>query len=88
VLQGETTMWQWTNAVDFRRFVLHLSLYNLVYAPGTVQNRPHRHGRYQYYLAHQFDTHVLPNGSYTLQVEAWDEQENVGQASFAFTVTN
>jgi hypothetical protein len=88
ILQGETTMWQWTNAVDFRRFVLHLSLYNFVYAPGTVQNRPHRHGRYEYYLAHQFDTHVLPNGSYTLQVEAWDEQENVGQASFAFTIAN
>ncbi len=28
------------------------------------------------------------NGSYVLQVDALDEQENVGQASFAFTVTN
>jgi hypothetical protein len=88
VLQGENTIGNWTNAVDFRRYVLPFSLYDFVYAPGTFQNRPNRHGRYEYYLAHLFDTHLLPNGSYTLQVEAWDEQQNVGQASFAFTVVN
>ena len=87
-MQGPTPIWYWTNAVDFRRFLLPLTLYDFVYAPGTVQNRPGRRGRYKYYLAHQLDTHLLPNGSYTLQVDALDEQENVGQSSFTFTVAN
>ena len=70
------------------RFLLPLNLFSFVYAPGTFQNKAGRRGRYEFYLAHQFDTRTLANGSYVLQVEALDEQENVGQASFAFTVTN
>ena len=31
---------------------------------------------------------LLPNGAYVLQVDALDDQENLGQASFAFTVRN
>ena len=73
---------------DFRTFLLPFTLFDFVYAPGTYQNRPNRPGRYEYYLAHELDTGMLPNGSYVLQVEALDEQENVGQASFAFTVGN
>jgi hypothetical protein len=88
VLQGPSTVLHWRNAVNFRRHVLPFSLFDFVYAPGTFQNRPHRQGRYQYYLAHQLDTRALPNGSYTLQVEARDEQHNVGQAGFPFTVSN
>lgn len=88
IVQGPTTIWHWTNAVDFRRFLVPLALYDFVYAPGTFQNRPGRRGRYMYYLAHQLDTHVFPDGSYTLQVDALDEQENVGQSSFSFTVAN
>ena len=88
VLQGQTTILKWTNAVDFRQYLLPLTLFDFFYAPGTYQNRPHRPGRYEYYLAHQLDTHLLPNGSYVFQVEALDEQDNVGQASFPFTVAN
>ena len=88
IIQGETTFWQWTSAVDFRTYLLPLTLYDFVYAPGTYQNRPNRRGRYAYYLAHQFDTNLLPNGAYVLQVDALDEQDNVGQASFPFTVAN
>ena len=88
IVQGETTFWQWTNAVDFRRYLLPFTLFDFVYAPGTYQNRPHRRGRYEYYLAHELDTHVLPNGSYVLQVDALDEQDNMGQASLPFTVAN
>jgi hypothetical protein len=39
-------------------------------------------------VAHEFDTRLLANGSYVLQVEALDEQENVSRASFPFTVAN
>ena len=88
IVQGQKTFRQWETPVDFRTFLLPLNLFTFVYAPGTFQNKAGRRGRYEFYLVHQFDTRVLPNGSYVLQVDALDEQENVGQASFAFTVTN
>lgn len=88
VVQGETTVRNWETAVDFRTFLLPFSLFDFIYAPTTFQNRPYRPGHYEYYLAHELDTTTLPNGSYVLQIEALDAQENVGQASFAFTVTN
>jgi hypothetical protein len=88
IVQGQNTIRQWETAVDFRTFLLPINLFDFVYAPGTFQNKPGRRGRYEFYLAHSFDTRVLPNGSYVLQIDALDEQANVGQASFAFTVTN
>jgi hypothetical protein len=88
IVQGPNTVRQWETAVDFRRFLLPIALFNFVYAPGTYQNRPDRPGRYEYYLAHGLDTGLLPNGSYVLQVEALDEQENLGEASFPFTILN
>jgi murein DD-endopeptidase MepM/ murein hydrolase activator NlpD len=88
IVQGQITFRRWETPVDFRKFLLPLNLFSFVYGPGTFQNKAGRRGRYEFYLAHQFDTRTLPNGSYVLQVEALDEQENVGQASFAFTVTN
>jgi hypothetical protein len=88
IVQGQNTIRQWETPVDFRTFLLPLNLFNYVYAPGTFQNKAGRRGRYEFFLAHQFDTRVLTNGSYVLQVDALDAQENLGQASFAFTVTN
>jgi murein DD-endopeptidase MepM/ murein hydrolase activator NlpD len=88
IVEGPNTVRQWETAVDFRRFLLPIALFNFVYAPGTYQNRPDRPGRYEYYLAHALDTGLLPNGSYVLQVEALDEQENLGKASFPFTILN
>jgi hypothetical protein len=88
VVQGQNTIRQWETPVDFRTFLLPINLFTFVYAPGTFQNKAGRRGRYEFYLAHQFDTRVLPNGSYVLQVDALDEQENLGQALFAFTVRN
>ena len=88
IVQGQVVIRRWETVVDFRQTLLPLNLFSYVYAPGTFQNKAGRRGRYEFYLAHQFDTRTMPNGSYVLQVEALDEQENVGQASFAFTVTN
>jgi len=88
IVQGQNTIKPWETAVDFRTFLLPISLFDFVYAPGTFQNKAGRRGRYEFYLAHQFDTHALPNGSYVLQIDALDDQENLGQASFAFTITN
>jgi len=88
IVQGQNTIRAWETPVDFRTFLLPLNIFSFVYAPGTFQNRAGRRGRYEFYLAHQFDTHVLSNGSYVLQIDALDEQENLGQALFAFTVRN
>jgi hypothetical protein len=88
IAQGQNTIRQWETAVDFRTFLLPFTLFDFVYAPGTYQNRPNRPGHYEYYLAHQFDTRRFPNGLYVLQVDALDAQENLGQASFAFSIRN
>ena len=88
IVQGQRTIRPWETAVDFRTFVLPINLFSFVYAPGTFQNKAGRRGRYEFYLSHSFDMRALPNGSYVLQVDALDDQENLGQASFAFTVTN
>jgi len=88
IVEGQNTIRQWETPVDFRTFLLPLNLFSYVYAPGTFQNKAGRRGHYEFFLAHQFDTRVLANGSYVLQVDALDDQENLGQASFAFTVTN
>jgi hypothetical protein len=88
IVQGQNTIRPWETAVDFRTFLLPVNLFGFVYAPATFQNRAGRRGHYEFYLAHSFDTRALVNGSYVLQIDALDEQENEGQASFAFTVTN
>ena len=88
IVHGQNTIRPWETSVDFRTFLLPINLFDFIYAPGTFQNKAGRRGRYEFYLAHAFDTHRLSNGSYVLQIEALDEQENAGQASFAFTVTN
>ena len=88
IVQGQITVKPWETPVDFRTFLLAKSLWGFVYAPGTFQNKSNRPGRYEFYLAHELATGLFPNGSYELQVEALDEQENLGQASFAFTIRN
>lgn len=88
IVQGQITVRPWETAVDFRTFLLPRALFDFVYAPGTFQNKANRPGRYEFYLAHELETGLLPNGSYVLQVDALDDQENLGQASFAFTITN
>ena len=88
IVQGQNTIRPWETPVDFRTFLVPLNMFDFVYAPGTFQNKAGRRGRYEFYLAHEFDSRLLANGSYVLQVLAFDEQENVGQALFAFTVRN
>jgi hypothetical protein len=88
VVQGQNTIKQWEIPVDFRLEIPPPSFFDYVYAPNTWQNKAGRAGHYAFYLAHEFDTATLLNGSYVLQVDALDEQENVGHASFPFTVTN
>jgi murein DD-endopeptidase MepM/ murein hydrolase activator NlpD len=74
--------------VSFDVILPSSSLYNWIYAPGTYQNKPHRPGKYLFWIAHGFDTTAFPNGTYTLQVEASDTRRNIGSASAQITIVN
>ena len=88
IVQGQTIVKPWETAIDFRTFLFPRALFSTVYGPGTYQNKANRPGRYEFYLAHELETGLFPNGSYVLEAEALDEQENVGRALFAFTIRN
>jgi hypothetical protein len=78
----------WHAPVDFRRRMLERSLFDRIYAPGTRQNRAGRPGLYRFYLAHAWDTRLVPDGDYHLDVEAADVAGNASRASLALTVGN
>ena len=82
LLQGGVAVVPWRTAVDFARF-LPPQRYHLVYAPGTRQNRPHRRGRYVFWLTH--GTSLL-NGAYVIQVQAIDTRGNTGSGAAEFDV--
>jgi hypothetical protein len=64
------------------------NLYSWIYAPGTYQNKPHRPGKYVFWLAHGLDTTNLPDGTYTLEVRASDTRNNIGTATLELTTAN
>ena len=78
----------WKTAVDFRFALLPNAVFNLVYAPGTKQNRTNRPGRYVFYLDEGWSSARLRNGSYRLVVGAWDTRGNSGYGSLSFTIAN
>ena len=51
VLRDGKVIRPWHAPVDFRRTLLPPSLFAVVFAPGTRQNRPNRPGRYRFYVA-------------------------------------
>jgi murein DD-endopeptidase MepM/ murein hydrolase activator NlpD len=79
---------RWKIAVDFRSSLLPNNLYNLVYAPGTKQNRAGRPGRYVFYLKEGWSSARLRNGSYRLLVGAWDTRGNSAFGALPFTIAN
>jgi hypothetical protein len=85
---GGNAVTQWRTAVDFRWSLLPQPLFNLIYAPGTKQNKANRPGNYVFYLAHGWDSTTLPNGAYGLAVEALDTRGNRGSALAPFVIAN
>ena len=79
---------RWKTAVDFRFSLLPNAAFNLVYAPGTKQNRAGRPGRYVFYLREGWSSARLPNGEYRLKVGAWDTRGNSAFGALPFTVAN
>lgn len=75
-------------SVSFANGLPDSDLYGLVYAPGTYQNKPHRPGRYLFWVVHDFDSTAFPNGTYALEVDASDSRGNVGAATIQLTIAN
>jgi hypothetical protein len=78
----------WHAPVDFRKTLLPRSLFPVVYAPGTRQNRPNRQGRYRFFVAHTWDTRRVPNGLYRVDVAVDDAQGNRATAHLPITIAN
>jgi hypothetical protein len=88
VLHGREVVRPWHAPVDFRRTLLPRSLFRVVYAPGTRQNRRDQRGRYRFYVAHGWSTTRLRNGLYRLEVSAADAHGNRAVGGLPFTVAN
>lgn len=88
VLRGREVVRPWQAPVDFRRTLLPRSLFRVVYAPGTRQNRRDERGRYRFYMAHGWNTRGLRNGLYRLQVSAADAHGNRAVGGLPFTIAN
>jgi peptidase M23-like protein len=79
---------RWRTAVDFRFALKPSSLFNLIYAPGTRQNRANRPGRYVFYLKAGWSSATLPNGDYRLKVGVWDTRGNSAFGTLPLTIAN
>ena len=78
----------WNLVADFDFALMPAGIYNVLYAPGTYQNKGHRPGSYLFWLTHGFDTTTLPDGQYELQVLAEDTRFNLGWGKVDFTIAN
>jgi murein DD-endopeptidase MepM/ murein hydrolase activator NlpD len=88
VLRGRKVVRPWHAPIDFRKVLLPASLFQVVYAPGTRQNKPNKPGRYLFFVAHSWNTRRLPNGLYRLEVSAADVNGNRAVAALPFTIAN
>jgi len=78
----------WHVAVDYRTTIPDDGRYDRIYARWTRQNKPWSNGRYRIYLAHDWDTRSLPDGSYRIDVQASDTRGNTTIRSFAIGIRN
>jgi hypothetical protein len=79
----------WRTAVDFSGRLP--GSYRAVYARGTRQNHPWRlrgSGRYRFVLARAFDTRLLEDGRYRVQVEVEDTRGNRAVGGVTVTIAN
>jgi hypothetical protein len=88
ILRGRTVIRPWRTVFDFSTYLEPASMFTTIYASGTRQNRAGRPGRYRFYLTRNFDTRRLPNGTYRLEVAAYDMAGNSGLASIPIGVDN
>jgi len=78
----------WRTAADFRYRLLPGSMYASIYAPGTYQNKANRPGDYRFWLTPALDTTSLPNGTYWIDVQAFNLAGKFGENQIELTVAN
>jgi hypothetical protein len=88
VLRGATVVRPWHTPIDFTGTLLPRSDFAKVYASGTRQNHAGEPGLYRFYLAHTWSTGTLPDGTYRLEVEAFDLAGNTGSLARGFEIAN
>jgi hypothetical protein len=88
VLKGRKVIRPWRDPVDFRRQLLPPSLFAVVYAQGTRQNKPGKPGCLRFYVAHTWDTKRVPDGLYRLEVAVADVNGNRAVSGIPFTIAN
>lgn len=77
----------WQTVADFSTWHTP-TRYDSIYAPGTLQNRPHVPGKYVFWLARGLDTDAFPDGTYELEVAASDTRGNTGTGAAIITIAN
>jgi hypothetical protein len=88
LLPAGATSAHWRTAVDFRSYLAPREQFGDVYAPWTTLNRPGRPGRLVFYVARGWDSRLLANGRYRLQVAVFDSQGNSARAGIWVTIAN
>jgi len=88
LIDSEGAVVEYTVTANFGFALPVNALYGWMYAPGTYQNKPHRPGRYIFWLAHAFDTTGFTDGAYTLEVMASDTRNNISRAAVTLTIAN
>ena len=88
LLDGKRVVAGWRTATDFRLTYPSNDLWGRTYTRWTRQNKKIWDARYGFYLAHGFDTRVLRDGTYLVQVKATDIRGNSGTRSFPLRVAN
>jgi murein DD-endopeptidase MepM/ murein hydrolase activator NlpD len=78
----------WHTVADFRYRLFPASMYATIYAPGTYQNKANRPGSYRFWLTQSLDTTSLPNGTYWIDVQAFNLAGAFGENQIALTVAN
>ncbi len=79
---------EWGVVTDFRSVLLPSALFPLVHARGRRQNHGGRPGDYRFYLAQDWDSHLLPNGEYRVEVAVSDTARNTATAIGPITIAN
>jgi Peptidase family M23 len=78
----------WRVVADFRTRLLPNSMFSTIYAPGTYQNKPNRAGDYRFWLDQSFNTASVPDGVYTIEVQAASESGLTGDDMLPITIAN
>ena len=78
----------WRTAIDHRLVKPEDDTYATQYARWTRQNKRNRPGRYRFVLAAAWDTRLVADGSYVVEVEASDMRSNRTVQRFPLRIVN